>query len=117
MSTIDEIMGAVGRHGDDCIRDSDAASESFEALKGMIAAALDDAYCSGAESMRAEAMDCAVNAGRGSLAEEIAAIPAPSPGALPLPTGPRQAVPPQIDARQLAELVTSIREGLEVRRG
>ena len=43
MSTIDEIMGAVGRRGDDCIRDADAASASFEALREMIAAALADA--------------------------------------------------------------------------
>ncbi|MEN9489565.1 MAG: hypothetical protein RJA63_14 [Pseudomonadota bacterium] len=42
MSTIDEIMGAIGRHGDDCIRDADAASASFEALREMIAAALAD---------------------------------------------------------------------------
>ena len=43
MSKIDEIMGAIGRHGDDCIRGSDAASESFEALREMIASALEDA--------------------------------------------------------------------------
>lgn len=41
--SIDEIMAAIGRHGDDCIRDADAASESFEALRDMIAAALEDA--------------------------------------------------------------------------
>lgn len=52
MSKIDEIMGAVGRHGDDCIRDADAASESFEALREMIAAALADARRDGAEAMR-----------------------------------------------------------------
>lgn len=40
MSTIDEIMGAIGRHGDDCIRDADAASESFDGLRELIAAAL-----------------------------------------------------------------------------
>ena len=40
MSKIDEIMGAIGRHGDDCIRDADAASESFDELREMIAAAL-----------------------------------------------------------------------------
>ena len=49
MSTIDEIMGAIGRHGDDCIRDADAASESFEALRDLIAAALADARRDGAE--------------------------------------------------------------------
>ena len=43
MSKINEIMGAVGRHGDDCIRDADAASESFEGLRELIAAALADA--------------------------------------------------------------------------
>ena len=48
MSNIDEIMGAVGRHGDDCIRDGDAASESFEALREMIAAALAEARREGA---------------------------------------------------------------------
>lgn len=40
MSNIDEIMGAIGRHGDDGIRDADAASASFEALRELIAAAL-----------------------------------------------------------------------------
>lgn len=94
MSTIDEIMDQA----DDFARAAIAAAEapigqrrSTDAyhdeeraeLYSLIAAALADAYRSGAESMRAEAMDCAVNAGRGSLAEEIAAIPTPSPGALP----------------------------------
>ena len=49
MSKIDEIMGAIGRHGDDCIRDADAASESFEGLRELIAAALADAERKGAE--------------------------------------------------------------------
>ena len=48
MSKIDEIMGAVGRHGDDCIRDADAASASFEGLRDLIAAALADAERKGA---------------------------------------------------------------------
>jgi hypothetical protein len=40
--TIDEIMGQIGLHGDDCMRrDADAASVSFEALRVTIAAALD----------------------------------------------------------------------------
>lgn len=52
MSNIDEIMGAVGRHGDDCIRNADAASESFEGLRDLIAAALADAERKGAEQMR-----------------------------------------------------------------
>lgn len=58
MSTIDEIMGAIGRHGDDCIRDADAASESFEALRDLIAAALAEARREGAEAMRAESAGC-----------------------------------------------------------
>ena len=48
MSKIDEIMGAVGRHGDDCIRDADAALASFEGLRDLIAAALTDAERKGA---------------------------------------------------------------------
>lgn len=52
MTSIDEIMAAIGRHGDDCIRDADAASESFEALRDMIAAALEDALREGEEAMR-----------------------------------------------------------------
>ena len=55
MSNIDEIMGAIGRHGDDCIRDADSASESFEGLRDLIAAALADARREGAEAMRAKA--------------------------------------------------------------
>jgi uncharacterized MAPEG superfamily protein len=58
MSTIDEIMGAIGRHGDDCIRDGDASSESFEALREMIAAALADAR-------RGRAVETAVLAANG----------------------------------------------------
>ena len=57
MSNIDEIMGAVGRHGDDCIRDADAASESFDGLREMIAAALADAERKGAEAMREQCAD------------------------------------------------------------
>jgi hypothetical protein len=41
-ATIDEIMGQIGLHGDDCMRhDADAASASFEALRAKISAALD----------------------------------------------------------------------------
>ena len=57
MSNIDEIMGAIGRHGDDCIRDADSASASFEALREMIAAALADALRDGVEAMRAKAAE------------------------------------------------------------
>ena len=56
MSKIDEIMGAIGRHGDDCIRDGDTASASFEALRELIAAALADAERKGAEVLRMSAM-------------------------------------------------------------
>lgn len=82
--SIDEIMAAIGRHGDDCIRDADAASESFEALREMIAAALADARREGAEAMRSE---CLVSA----------AI-----RALPLPTGPRE--PVRLTDEQILEL-------------
>ena len=53
--SIDAAMGAIGRHGDDCIRDADSASESLEGLRELIAAALADARREGAEQMRAEA--------------------------------------------------------------
>lgn len=95
MSTIDKIMGAIGRHGDDCIRDGDAASESFDALREMITAALKDARRDGAEAMReAAASVCAQGAilmttrdqTRGALRCEQAVR------ALPLPAGERQAV-------------------------
>lgn len=94
MSTIDEIMGAIGRHGDDCIRDADAASASFEALRELIAAALADARREGAEAMRAESAKLAralpLYYGSGddgadeSLAQAIED--------LPIPAGERQAV-------------------------
>ena len=35
MSKIDEIMGAVGRHGDDCIRDADAAPSAARSRRAM----------------------------------------------------------------------------------
>lgn len=90
MTTIDEIMGAVGRHGDDCIRDGDAASKSFDGLREMIAAELADARREGAEAMR-EAValqweDCGYDV-PGETVDIGAAI-----RALPLPTGPRQVV-------------------------
>lgn len=88
MSTIDEIMGAIGRHGDDCIRDSDAASASFEVLRDLIAAALADARRDGAEAMREAAADrieeCDQETERWEYAEHVRA--------LPLPAGERQAV-------------------------
>ena len=83
MSNIDEIMGAVGRHGDDCIRDADAASASFEALREMIAAALADARQEGAEAMRAKAAQgwdgCMYNAPGETLdiGTDIRALPLP----------------------------------------
>ena len=83
MSKIDEIMGAVGRHGDDCIRDGDAASESFEALRELIAAALADARREGAEAMRAKAAQgwdgCMYNAPGETLdiGTDIRALPPP----------------------------------------
>lgn len=89
MTSIDEIMGAIGRHGDDCIRDGDAASESFEALRELIAAALADARREGVEAMRGAAGDAAQRAaGRGLSASAVHLCIR----ALPLPTGPRQAV-------------------------
>ena len=83
MSNIDEIMGAVGRHGDDCIRDADAASASFEALREMIAAALADARQEGAEAIRAKAAQgwdgCMYNAPGETLdiGTDIRALPLP----------------------------------------
>lgn len=83
MSTINEIMGAVWRHGDDCIRDGDAASESFEALRELIAAALADARREGAEAMRAKAAQgwdgCMYNAPGETLdiGTDIRALPLP----------------------------------------
>lgn len=91
MSAIDEIMGAVGRHGDDCIRDADAASESFEGLRKMIAAALADARREGAEQMRASvesALDDLPLPDGFFVSDIMGAIN----DAMPLPTGPRQAV-------------------------
>ena len=88
MSKINEIMGAVGRHGDDCIRDADAASESFDGLREMIAAALADARHEGAVAMRDTIKHQAeINALYGVPAITLSTI-----CALPLPTGPRQAV-------------------------
>lgn len=151
MSNIDEIMGAVGRHGDDCIRDADAASASFEALREMIAAALADARREGAEAMRSECLTCCDaledsawkqykpalggncdphHQGRSDGAAEVGA----SIRALPLPTGPRQAVlltdaeVRQIgdatlyaggiyDRVQAIETAVLAANGLEVRRG
>ena len=91
MTSIDEIMGAVGRHGDDCIRDGDAASESFEALRELIAAALADARREGAEQMRAaveSALDDLPLPDGFFVSDIMGAIN----DAMPLPTGERQAV-------------------------
>ena len=91
MSAIDKIMGAVGRHGDDCIRDADSASESFEALREMIAAALADARRDGAEQMRAaveSALDDLPLPDGFFVSDIMGAIN----DAMPLPTGERQAV-------------------------
>lgn len=89
MTTIDEIMGAIGRHGNDCIRDADAASESFDGLREMIAAALADARREGAEEMREAAGDAAQRAaGRGLSASAVHLCIR----ALPLPTGSQPAV-------------------------
>ena len=71
MSNIDEIMGAVGRHGDDCIRDADAASESFEALRELISAALADARREGAaeiERLKAAQSMTPASAAHGEIA-------------------------------------------------
>ena len=111
MSTIDEIMGAIGRHGDDCIRDADAASASFEGLRKMIAAAPAEARREGAEAMReAAAWLCKQKAEReGAKAMEVEddepdmvdslkatawdfMVMESKIRALPLPTGPRQVV-------------------------
>lgn len=93
MSNIDEIMGAVGRHGDDCIRDADAASESFDGLREMIAAALADAERAGAEAMReAAAAEFDRRDGGTGIGFYDPHEPAEIVRALPLPTGPRQAV-------------------------
>ena len=111
MSSIDEIMGAIGRHGDDCIRDGDASSESFEALRELIAAALADAERKGAEAMReTAAWQCKQKAEReGAKAMEVEddepdmvdslkatawdfMVMESKIHALPLPTGERQAV-------------------------
>ena len=93
MSNIDEIMGAVGRHGDDCIRDGDAASESFDGLREMIAAALADAERAGAEAMReAAAAEFDRRDGGTGIGFYDPHEPAEIVRALPLPTGPRQAV-------------------------
>ena len=93
MSKIDEIMGAVGRHGDDCIRDADAASESFEALRDLISAALADAERAGAEAMReAAAAEFDRRDGGTGIGFYDPHEPAEIIRALPLPTGERQAV-------------------------
>ena len=115
MRKIDEIMGAIGRHGDDCIRDADAASESFEALRELIAAALAAARREGAEQMRAECLTCCAaledsawkqykpslggtcdphHQGRSDGAAEVSA----AIRALPLPAGERQVEQPEADA-------------------
>ena len=87
MTSVDEIMAAIGRQGDDCIRDADSASESFDTLREMIASALADARRDGADAMRAAAGDAAQRAaGRGLSASAVhLCIRA-------LPTGGRQAV-------------------------
>ena len=100
MTSIDKIMGAIGRHGDDCIRDADAASESFDGLRELIAAALADARREGAEAMRTQLAiltpEMASAAcwrhtvqSAGDYARAVSASP------LPLPTGsqPAGAVP------------------------
>lgn len=109
MSSIDKIMGAIGRHGDDCIRDADAASEPFDGLREMIAAALADAERKGAEQMRAQCLtrcDALEDAARRQYKPALGGNCDPhhqgrSDGAaevgasirdLPLPTGERQAV-------------------------
>ena len=88
MSNIDEIMGAIGRHGDDCIRDGDAASESFDGLREMIAAALADAERNGAEAMR----EAAQATPSGIDERGIPTVTVWQIRALPLPTSKRQAV-------------------------
>jgi hypothetical protein len=96
MSTIDKIMWAIGHHGDDCIRSDDAASESFEALRELITAALAEARREGAEQMRIDAgMLCTAQADEadGDIAYRDACHDcAKAVRALPMPTGPRQAV-------------------------
>lgn len=95
MSKIDEIMGAVGRHGDDCIRDADTASESFEGLRDLIAAALADAERKGAEAMRTQLAILTpemASAACWRYTTHSAGDYARAVGAAPLPTGPRQAV-------------------------
>jgi hypothetical protein len=97
MSAINEIMWAIGHHGDDCIRSDDAASESFEALRELITAALAEARREGAEQMRE---DCAAEA-KSALDAHYSTLGLQTHcllagldmtiRALPLPTGPRQA--------------------------
>lgn len=106
MSTIDEIMGAIGRHGDDCIRDADAASESFEGLREMIATALEEARREVAEAMRdacekavwltrieselPDSDDKGVSGWLEFAEDRVRRSPIPIP--IHLPTGERQAV-------------------------
>lgn len=112
MSTIDEIMGAIGRHGDDCIRDADAASASFEGLRDLIAAALADAEREGAEAMREAAGDAAQRAaGKGLSASAVHLCVR----ALPLPTGERKAV--LLTDEHLAAVLCEIQPGDELAAG
>lgn len=135
MTSVDEIMAAIGRQGDDCIRDADAASESFEALREMIAAALADAERKGAEAMREAAGDAVEEfEGRWLSASAVHLCIR----ALPLPTGsqPAGAVPGEwikwqggaqgrgnpsvghdINAARAIEAAVLAAKGLEVRRG
>ena len=96
MSAIDEIMGAVGRHGDDCIRDGDTASASFEALRELIAAALADAERKGAEQMRTQLAILTpemASAACWRYTDHSAGDYARAVGAAPLPTGERKDEP------------------------
>lgn len=93
MSAIDKIMSdvqsfactwaLVGSKLDDGGMYNTAETQSAE-LRELIASAIAGAKREGAEQIREEAADYAICDGRGSLAECIRAIP--------LPTGPRQAV-------------------------
>ena len=95
MSKIDEIMGAAMTLGDQRLMAThnratrDDVLEAETDLREMIAAALADSRREGAEAMRGA---CAQEAIISAPTDESARQIADNISALPLPTGPRQAV-------------------------